>query len=42
MYVPGVWVQAVHTDLKYYDMLYNGGYSDTQADHQRLWHGHDE
>jgi len=38
MYVPGVWVQAIHLDLDYYDQLYNGGYSETQAQHQRLWH----
>jgi hypothetical protein len=38
MYVPGVWVQAHHLDLVYYDELYEGGYSDTQRDHQRLWH----
>lgn len=41
MYVPGVWVQAVHCDLEYYDKLYQGGYSETQKHHQRLWHGHD-
>jgi hypothetical protein len=39
MYVPGVWVQAHHLDLKYYDQLYRGGYSDTQSVHQQLWHG---
>ncbi len=39
MYVPGVWVQAHHLDLKYYDQLYAGGYSDTQARHQEVWHG---
>lgn len=39
VYVPGVWVQAHHLDLDYYDQLYQHGYSQTQADHQRLWHG---
>jgi hypothetical protein len=39
MYVPGVWVQAHHLDLKYYDQFYKGGYSETQATHQELWHG---
>jgi hypothetical protein len=38
MYVPGVWVQAHHLDLEYYDTLYNGGYTETQANHQRHWH----
>jgi hypothetical protein len=38
IFVPGVWVQAHHLDLAYYDNLYKGGYSSTQADHERLWH----
>jgi hypothetical protein len=40
VYVPGVWVQAHHLDLAYYDQLYRDGYTATQAEHQRLWHGH--
>ncbi|HEX6245465.1 MAG TPA: hypothetical protein VFZ61_31295 [Polyangiales bacterium] len=39
MHVPGVWVQAHHLDLAYYDGLYEGGYSSTQAEHDHLWHG---
>ena len=39
MYVPGVWVQALHPDLKYYERFYNGGMSPTQLEHERLWHG---
>jgi hypothetical protein len=39
MHVPGVWIQAHHLDLDYYDKLFAGGYTQTQADHQRLWHG---
>lgn len=42
MFVPGVWIQAHHLDLRYYDQLYEGGYSATQANHQRLWHGRTE
>jgi hypothetical protein len=38
MHVPGVWVQAHHLDLNYYDQLYQGGYSDSQRNHQQLWH----
>lgn len=38
MFVPGVWVQAHHLDLAYYDKLYRNGYSETQAQHQHLWH----
>jgi len=38
MFVPGIWVQAHHLDLKYYDSLYKNGYSESQADHLRLWH----
>ena len=41
IFVPGVWVQAHHLDLDYYDQLYKGGYSETQAKHQELWHAHD-
>ncbi len=41
MYVPGVWVQAHHLDLDYYDSLYREGYSSTQAEHHSLWHQHD-
>jgi hypothetical protein len=38
MYVPGVWLQAHHLDLAYYDEVYGRGYTDTQARHQELWH----
>jgi len=38
MFVPGIWVQAHHLDLAYYDSLYKGGYSETQAEHQCVWH----
>lgn len=39
MFVPGVWIQAHHLDLSYYDQLYEAGYSSTQAEHQSRWHG---
>jgi hypothetical protein len=39
IYVPGVWLQAQHLDLEYYDQLFKGGYTETQAEHQRRWHG---
>jgi hypothetical protein len=38
MYVPGVWIQAHHLDLEYYDELFGSGYTETQARHQELWH----
>jgi len=38
MYVPGVWVQAHHLDLKYYDQFYQGGYADAQRMHEQVWH----
>jgi hypothetical protein len=38
MYVPGVWVQAHHLDLDYYDKFYKGGYGDAQRTHQAAWH----
>ncbi len=41
IFVPGVWVQAHHLDLDYYDQLYKGGYSESQAKHQERWHAHD-
>jgi hypothetical protein len=41
MYVPELWVQAHHLDLKYYDTLYSHGYTETQARHQELLHGAD-
>jgi hypothetical protein len=41
IHVPGVWVQAHHLDLDYYDQLYRSGYTETQARHQHLWHGHE-
>jgi hypothetical protein len=40
IYVPGVWLQAHHLDLRYYDMLFNGGYTETQREHQQRWHSH--
>src|SRR5262249_55566348 len=41
IYVPGVWIQAHHLDLQYYDQLFRDGYTETQAKHQELWHGHE-
>ena len=41
MFVPGIWVQAHHLDLEYYDTLFVSGYTDTQASHQGLWHNGD-
>jgi hypothetical protein len=38
IYAPGVWLQAHHLDLDYYDTLFKGGYTETQRDHQRRWH----
>jgi len=38
VYVPGVWIQAHHLSLEYYDKLFNGGYTDMQRRHQQLWH----
>ncbi len=38
IYAPGVWLQAHHLDLRYYDTLFNGGYTETQREHQQRWH----
>jgi hypothetical protein len=37
-HVPGIWIQAHHLALSYYDQLYVGGYTETQAKHERNWH----
>jgi hypothetical protein len=42
VYVPGVWIQAHHLDLDYYDTLFKGGYTETQAKHQVRWHSKGE
>jgi hypothetical protein len=39
IYAPGVWLQAHHLDLNYYDTLFKAGYTETQREHQRRWHG---
>jgi hypothetical protein len=39
IYAPGVWLQAHHLDLHYYDALFNSGYTETQREHQQRWHG---
>lgn len=38
IFVPGVWVQAHHLDLEYYDRFFENGYSETQAAHDARWH----
>ena len=38
IYVPGVWLQAHHLDLQYYDTLFENGYTETQREHQQRWH----
>jgi hypothetical protein len=38
IYAPGVWLQAHHLDLHYYDTLFNSGYTETQQQHQQRWH----
>jgi hypothetical protein len=37
-HVLGIWVQAHHLALDYYDSLHIGGYSNTQARRDSLWH----
>jgi hypothetical protein len=37
--VPGVWLQAHHLDLDYYDKLFKDGYTEMHRDHQEHWHG---
>jgi hypothetical protein len=39
IYAPGIWLQAHHLDLNYYDTLFNSGYTETQQQHQQRWHG---
>lgn len=42
IYVPGIWLQAHHLDLDYYDENFRDGYSETQASHMTSWHGRHE
>ena len=37
-HVPGIWIQAHHLALDYYDSIYVGGYTESQATHDRDWH----
>lgn len=40
MHMTGVWVQAHHLDLDFYDRFYGAAaYTETQAQHQGVWHG---
>jgi hypothetical protein len=39
MYVPGIWLQAHHMDLGYYDSLFQNAYNESHRTHQDLWHG---
>jgi|SRR5579884_1009467 len=38
MWAPGVWVQAHHVDLNYYERFFKAGNTDTQRCHFDLWH----
>ncbi|MFN6461924.1 MAG: hypothetical protein RMZ41_008760 [Nostoc sp. DedVER02] len=40
LFVPGIWLQAHHLDLSYYDDLFASGvgYTNTQREHQAHWH----
>lgn len=42
IHAPGIWLQAHHLDLDYYDQLFQEGYTDTHRDHQALWHEDEE
>jgi hypothetical protein len=39
IHVPGVWLQAHHLDLAYYDKLFKDGYTEKHRDHAQEWHG---
>ena len=39
IYLPGLWLQAHHLDLDYYDHLFAHGYTETHRRHHDLWHG---
>ena len=36
--VPGIWLQAHHLDLAYYDKLFREGYTEKHRDHDDRWH----
>ena len=40
IFVPGIWLQCHHLDLKYYDYLFERGYSESHRQHDELWHSH--
>jgi hypothetical protein len=40
-YVPGIWLQAHHLNLDYYDYLFREGYSESHRVHDEMWHGAD-
>jgi hypothetical protein len=42
IHVPGIWIQAHHLDLRYYDTLFQGGYTESHLYHQERWHSGEE
>lgn len=38
IHVPGVWLQAHHVEVEYYDRFFNRGLTDAHRQHQGRWH----
>ena len=38
IYVPGVWLQAHHVDIEYYDKYFRNGLTDAHRTHDQHWH----
>ncbi|MCX6126504.1 MAG: hypothetical protein NTV34_17350, partial [Proteobacteria bacterium] len=38
IHMPGIWIQAQHLDLEYYDKFFQGAVSETHRQHDSLWH----
>jgi hypothetical protein len=39
IHLPGIWLQAHHVEVPYYERYFQNGLSETQRHHQELWHG---
>ena len=38
IYVPGVWMQAHHVEIDYYDRFFRNGLTDAHRSHDTHWH----
>ena len=38
IHVPGVWLQAHHVEVEYYERFFRNGLTDAHRDHRNRWH----